>query len=496
MYCYSDLVKILEKVSINKHLIWFWEGMRWRWKRFWNRSCIFLKSKFIDLLSVLHWSHQYQIYLEHGVRFYVYRKQVNRSQWYSEKEFRFYQNNSLKKIILHSYENVPYYRKLFDSHGIHINDIEGIDQLSRIPILEKESVKTNPVDFLASNIWKHKYIKFRTSGSTGKPLEIFVDRKLNTLALCLTWRDYNSLGYTFDKRSVLITHPLGFSEGKINRKDLWKFHKLSNVLDINTAMLEGENIMKICKKIDEFNPEYIITYPSFAYTLSLYLENHRTINIKPKAIFTGSEKLYPEQRELIEQFFGCKVYDFYGMWEHLMFASACSHGNLHTNPELGILEIIKNGKRCEKGETGELVCTTLHNYSMPLLRYAMGDYGYIEDIECPCGRKSEILSIVGCRDRDLIVTKNGFINVMSGTLWFGQKSRIKQIQFYQEKKGEVIVRLVPDEDFNNTDLNNLKESLNNYFNDSVDLSFEFVNKIPRTEAGKYKYVESKVPIEF
>ena len=58
------------------------------------------------------------------------------------------------------------------------------------------------------------------------------------------------------------------------------------------------------------------------------------------------------------------------------------------------------------------------------------------------------------------------------------------------------MRLVPDEDFNNTDLNNLKESLYNYFDDSVDLSLEFVNVIPRTEVGKYKYVESKVPIEF
>jgi phenylacetate-CoA ligase len=252
----------------------------------------------------------------------------------------------------------------------------------------------------------------------------------------------------------------------------------------------------ICKKIDEFNPEIIKTYPSFAYTLSQYLQKHKTISIKPKAIITGSEKLYPEQKDFMQKIFGCEVYDFYAMWELLMFANSCSHGNLHTTPELGILETIQNGKRCKKGETGELVCTTLHNYSMPLLRYATGDYGYIEDMECPCGRKSEILNIVGSRNKDLIITKNGFINVMSGTPWFGHKSRIKQIQFYQDKKGAATVRLVPDDNFNVTDLNKLKESLHDYFSDSVDLNFEFVDEIPRTATGKYKYVESKVPIEW
>lgn len=481
--------------SINKYLFWFREGMSWRWQHFRNRFGIFLKSKSIDLLRVLRLLQRYQIYREHGVRFYVYRKQVNRSQRYSEKKIRNYQIKRLQKILLHAYENVPYYEGLFDHHGIKVSDIHRIDQLSIIPILEKEYVKDNPADFHARNIWKYTYFKFHTSGSTGKPLEILIDRKLHTFAFSLTWRDFNSIGYTFNKRCVTLGKPFGFEEGKINRKDLWKFHKLNNVLDVNTAMLDRDNIMKIFKKIEEFSPEYIKTYPSFAYTLSQYLQNNRMFKIQPKAIITGSEKLYPEQKDLIQKVFGCEVYDFYAQWEILIFANSCSHGNLHTTPELGILEIIKNGKRCKKGEIGELVCTTLHNYSMPLLRYALGDYGYIEDIECPCGRKSDILTIVGSRNKDLIVTKNGFVNVMSGTPWFGHKSRIKQIQFYQEEKGEVTVRLVPDEDFDITEFNKLKESLNNYFGDSVDLSFEFVNEIPRIPAGKYKYVESKVPIE-
>ncbi len=342
---------------------------------------------------------------------------------------------------------------------------------------------------------KFKPVKHRTSGSTGKPLEIYVDKNLDILGTCLVWRHLNWGGYTFNKRLTELGVPFGFFEGKLNKKELWRYTKATNILEINTGMLEGENMKSICEKIEEFNPEYIRIYPSIAYLLALYLAKHEN-KIKPKAIFTWSEKLYPEQKQFIKQGFNCKVYEFYGMWEYVMFAYPCSYGSFHTTPELGILEVVKGGKKSEKGEIGELVLTTLRNYSMPLIRYAIGDYGYIEDIECPCGRKSEILCIVGCRDKDLIVTKTGFVNVMSGTPWFNDKSRIKQIQFYQEQKGEVIVRLVPEENFNGTDLNNLRESLSRYFSGSVDISFKIVDEIPRTKAGKYKYVESKVPIEF
>lgn len=459
-----------------------------------------MKSKFNKFLRIFNLSHHYQIYREHGMRFYVYRQQVNRTQWYSRKKIKHYQITRLKKILLHAYENVPYYKKLFDSHDIKVNDIKSIDQLSIVPVLEKELVKKNTDDFIAENISKYKCHQFRTSGSTGIPLELFVDKNLHTFALSITWRDFNSIGYSLNSRCVTLLHPFGYKEGKINRKDLWEYNELINILDINTALIESENIRTICEKIAEFNPECIKTYPSFAYSLALYLQNKESVNIKPKVIITGTEKLYPEQKRLIQEVFDCEVYDFYAQWELLMFANSCSHGNLHTTPELGILEILKNGKKCNKGETGELVCTTLLNRSMPLLRYATGDYGYIEDMECPCGKKSEIVEIVGSRDKDLLVTKNGFVNVMSGTPWFGNKSRIKKIQFFQEQKGNAIVRFVPDEDFDNNDFNNLKESLDNYFNDSVnkslDLSFEIVNDIPRTAAGKYKYVESKVPIEW
>lgn len=482
-----------KQIDNNVILSWFTEGISRRWKRF---RTLVLRPKLIDLLIFLRLSHQYSILELYGFRFFLCRRQVRRSQWYSEKKMRKYQNEHLRKIILHAYKNVPYYRRTFDACGIRAFDISDIDQLSRIPILEKDTVRSDVNDLKAKNIRLFKHVKYSTSGSTGKPLSVCIDKKLATLGANLYWRHFNWGGYVFNKRLVMFGRPLGFFEHEINKKDLWSYTRATNTLQINTALLGDKHMKAICEKIAEFDPEYIYFYPSLAYALASYLVRHNAVKIRPKSAFSWSEKLYAEQKQFIEQVFGCRIYEFYGMLEYLMFAYACPHGSLHTTPELGIIEIVKNGKICKKGEVGELVCTTLHNHSMPLIRYAMGDYGYIKDVDCPCGRKSEVLFIVGCRDKDLIVTKNGFVNVMSRTPWFNQKSRIKQIQFFQEKKGEVVVKLVPDEGFNDVDMNNLKESLSNYFGDSVDLSYELVDKIPRTKAGKYKYVDSKVPIEF
>jgi phenylacetate-CoA ligase len=184
------------------------------------------------------------------------------------------------------------------------------------------------------------------------------------------------------------------------------------------------------------------------------------------------------------------------MWEYLVFAAECEYHRLHLDFELGIAEIVKNGRLCPVGEIGEIVATGLHNYSMPLIRYETGDYGYIKNEGCPCGRKMPIIEIVGGREKDLIVTKKGFFNVMSGLpLMCGKNNLIKQIQFYQKNKDTLVVRLVKGEEFSDSDGEGVKAVISNYLLNSIDITLEFLEDIPRTSAGKYMYVISKVPIE-
>jgi phenylacetate-CoA ligase len=227
-----------------------------------------------------------------------------------------------------------------------------------------------------------------------------------------------------------------------------------------------------------------------------FLMKNPDYDIRPDAITLRAEKLYPAQRELLENVFQCACFEFYGMWEYLIFAAECEYHRLHLDFELGIAEIVKDGRLCSTGEIGEVVATGLHNYSMPLIKYATGDYGCIRDERCQCGRKMPIIKIVGGREKDLIVTRKGFFNVMSGLpLMFGKNNIIKQVQFYQENKDTLVVRLVKGEEFSDSDREGVKAAINNYLLNSIDITLEFLEYIPRTSAGKYRYVISKVPIE-
>jgi len=227
-----------------------------------------------------------------------------------------------------------------------------------------------------------------------------------------------------------------------------------------------------------------------------FLTENPGYDIKPHSITLRAEKLYPGQRELLENVFRYPCFEFYGMWEYLIFAAECEYHRLHLDFELGIAEVVKDGRLCSTGEIGEIVGTGLHNYSMPLIRYATGDYGYIRNEGCQCGRKMPIIEIVGGREKDLIVTRKGFFNVMSGLpLMLGKNNLIKQVQFYQENKDTLVVRLIKGEEFSDSDKEGVKAAISNYLLNSIGITLEFLEYIPRTSAGKYMYVISKVAIE-
>jgi len=241
---------------------------------------------------------------------------------------------------------------------------------------------------------------------------------------------------------------------------------------------------------------HIESYPSLMSVFAKFLTENPSYDIKPHSITLRAEKLYPGQRELLENVFRYPCFEFYGMWEYLIFAAECEYHRLHLDFELGIAEVVKDGRLCSTGEIGEIVGTGLHNYSMPLIRYATGDYGYIRNEGCQCGRKMPIIEIVGGREKDLIVTRKGFFNVMSGLpLMLGKNNLIKQVQFYQENKDTLVVRLIKGEEFSDSDKEGVKAAISNYLLNSIGITLEFLEYIPRTSAGKYMYVISKVAIE-
>jgi phenylacetate-CoA ligase len=216
-----------------------------------------------------------------------------------------------------------------------------------------------------------------------------------------------------------------------------------------------------------------------------------------RAVLTGGELLGNEQRRYLEGTFACKVYDWYNMWENVATALQCKEGTYHLIPELSYVEILRNGQTCRAGEVGDIVGTHLGNYSMPLIRYNMDDLASPIGSLCLCGRNTPTLMLVGGRGRDLIVTSRGYVALQAGLIFARIDSSlpVEKLQFYQERRDEVLVRIVRGNGYTEDDTRTLIAEIDKFFDGAVTLGWEYVEDIPRTPSGKYLSVVSHVPLE-
>lgn len=95
-----------------------------------------------------------------------------RDGWTLE-QWREHQNDRLMFLLKRAVTRVPYYRRLHASGRFPVEDVKSIDDLSILPILEKDVVRLNPRDFIADDCNPSKLICEQTSGTTGKPVLTF-----------------------------------------------------------------------------------------------------------------------------------------------------------------------------------------------------------------------------------------------------------------------------------------------------------------------------------
>ncbi len=449
------------------------------------------------VLSTIPWLRRFRMARHMGAKFEPCYRAIREREGFTTEQIRTYQNEHFLRIFRHAYDHVPAYRDLYAEAGIRKDAICSIDDIDELPCIDKEEVKANPESFLAENVEQYRPRINKTSGSTGMPLNIWVDEDLATMANALLWRHMNWAGLTFRSRSAYVERPLGYMEGQINETDLYAADRARKNLTINTALIGPETLPKICSTLADFKAEVIHGHPNMLLLLSEYLRNNPHYRIRPKCITLRSEKVTSDERRVIEEAFGCETFELFSQWEFICFAADCAHHSLHHFFDLGIVDVMKDAKRVNPGEIGELVCTGLHNYSMPLIRYKTGDLGTIKEGKCPCGLEMPVIEIHGSRGKDLIVTRTGYFEVMSGLpVKMQQVKPFRQIQFVQKDMDRLEVKIVRIEDLSQEEIERMKRVVSEYFLDQLEVSIAFVEDIPRTEAMKYKYVESSVPWRF
>lgn len=425
----------------------------------------------------------------YGLKFARYYKWLMKTQWLPPEELKELQNVRLQMIIKHAYENVPYYRRVFDERGLKPDDIQTKEDLKRLPILTKDDVRKHFKELIARDFEKYKPILSHTSGSTGIPMKYYLDKNNLLWENAFVCRHWAWMGYTPKEKQAVLRGAV------LNTKNYFLIN--GNNLILSSFTLNSGTLHDYLRKILEFEPKLIRGYPSSLNFLAKLLKDKGIYSIRPEGLQTSSETLFPKMREEIEDVFKCKVYDLYGNGEHVSMISECPHGKHHINPEYGVIEFL-NGKGyyAKYGELAEMVCTGLNNFSMPLIRYKIGDIAIPTNKKCSCGRELPLVESLEGRVDDMIVTLDGRLIPASGmTLAFEFSENIKQCQLVQNKKDELIINIVKSNQYGDRDhmfmLNEVRKRIGN----EMKVTVNFVDDIPRTKAGKLRFVISDVKLK-
>ncbi len=235
-------------------------------------------------------------------------------------------------------------------------------------------------------------------------------------------------------------------------------------------------------------------YPSALRRIAKFAHDHAMdlTQVGVKVVFVTSEYLYPEQRELIQDCFGCPVANGYGGRDAGFIAHECPSKNMHITAEDIIVEIIDpQGQPVKTGESGEIVVTHLATRGYPFIRYRTGDIGILDDKQCECGRGLPILKEIQGRTTDFVVSQNG--NVMHGLALIYVLREITSIQEFkiiQESKDSTRIYLIVDNAFSSEDKYKIVQGFKTRLGEQVDIIIECVDTIPAEKSGKFRYVIS------
>ncbi len=432
----------------------------------------------------------------YGTRLIPYLSFLEESQWWPEQRLRHFQQKKLRALLKHSYENVPYYKELFTKLRLKPEDIRMIEDLAKLPILEKELIRENFDNrrIVAQNVSKKRLIHWSTSGSTGEPLSFYKDKISDSWNWACKFRAFEWAGYRLGDRNVRIVGNPGII-GKSGRLLEKIKRSVFNMLFIPAFEMKDENIDKFVSLISEFKPVMIRGYSSSVYVLADHL-SEKDLNIhRPRCVVITGEKCFDWQRRVMEHQFGCGVYDDYGSHEINSIAHECDeHIGLHVSMENVIVEFVdENGQVIRDGRIGDIVVTGLNSFSMPFIRYRLGDRGRYLNIKCSCGRASYLIDHIEGRIPDVIFTPSEkHLSVYFFTMFFRHITSVKQFQIRQKSKNQLETLIVVNRDFDTRGLMIINKRIQEYIGSDMVNSVKIVDNIPLDSSGKRKFIISEL----
>lgn len=416
-----------------------------------------------------------------------------RERW-SPERLREWQGERLRHVVRVAWEHTRFYRERMQARGVGPDDIRGLDDLPKLPLLTKQDVRERGSELMTRATPARGWLHGHTSGTTGSPLGIWYDRDLCAInnAVDARQKTWGGMG-EHDWIGLLLGRVVVPPEQ--TTPPFWRRNHVQRQIWFSSFHMSDANLRAYVDEIRGRGLRFLDGYPSTLFILAQHLLR-RGERLPLAAVFTSSETLHAVQREAIESAFACRIFDYYGLAERVIFASECEvHAGKHLAEDFGATEVVDaDGNPVAEGEIGHLVGTSLHNVAMPMLRYRTTDLTAIVPGTCACGRPFRRIRDVTTKAEDIVVTPDGrMISPSILTHPFKPFDQILKSQIVQESPERLLVKLVPSERFGDDDREKLVTGLRERLGDAVTIEVEQVDDIPRDASGKFRWVISRVP---
>jgi phenylacetate-CoA ligase len=420
---------------------------------------------------------------------------LRRLHW-SEDRLRKYQEKKIRSVVRYAYQNVPFYHQKFREAKISPYDIKTLDDLAKLPIVEKDEIRSTPLRSLVSNDFNIKRLKFaRTGGSTGKPFYFYISGKEDEWRKAIYLRANVSCGQRPRDRWAFVTSPRHI-------KDISEFQrKIGIYAQQNISVFSG--VKEQIELVRKINPDVLDGYSSATFLLAKEVEREDIGDINPRLIFGSTDLIGLPQIKYVEKIFGAPYYDQYGCAEVNRVAWQCPEkGGYHMDVDSVITQVIDSqGNNVSAGESGKIIFTSLFNYAMPFIRYSVGDVGMLSDEACSCDRIFPLMKVLqGRQDTYIVLPDGSFVSPRALTVCMGLFEHDEDIECFrivQKKVNLIDIIIKAKNEF--IDKKKMEADLVEHFNDilhwdeqNMSYNVNFVDDIPLSEDGKLMAVVSEL----
>lgn len=408
-----------------------------------------------------------------------------------------FKQDHLTKLIFHAYKNVRYYHDVFKRSGIVNNKKVDLSRFVKIPVLTKKILRNHQQNLISKDYTTRKWFYNYSGGSTGEPTKFIQDnnyKKWTGASNKYYYQNMLDVDYWNVKKVILWGNPDDIFKGSIGIKGIvgiW----LNNIKFLNSFKMTKKDMEKYIKIINSFKPVLVRGYANSLYELCRFAESNNLKIYTPRMVVSSAETLNNEIRNKIESVFGTKLYDFYGSRETASLAGECKCGLKHIFEFNNYIEILdENNQPSKEGAKGRIIVTSFHNFSMPFIRYEIGDMAMIGFGKCKCGNILPTLESICGRIEEQFIRKDGsivigyfFVHLMGVVL---NKGFIKKFQVIQENYDKIRILVIPNLTLPDYEKKDIEDKIRVQMGKDCIIIWDIVDDIPKTKSGKFIYTKS------